>query len=77
MTERNLFEIFPIDEFNTMVVEATGHLKSLPVDEQIARVKHYLSELQHEYDDVADASERARVSKLMAAARQHLAGLAG
>lgn len=75
MTERNLFEIFPTDEFNTLVVEPTEHLKSLPPEQQIVRVRHYLAELQHEYDDVADKAEQARVSRLMAAARQHLAKL--
>lgn len=75
MTERNLFEIFPTDESNTLVVEPTVYLRSLPPEEQAVRVRHFLAELQHEYDDVADKAEQARVSRLMAAARQHLAKL--
>lgn len=72
MADINLFEIQAADEFKTTVAEPTPWLQSLPPAEQARRVKTYLRDLQVEYDEVADATERARIAILMGAAREYL-----
>lgn len=72
MSESNLFEIEVLDEDHTARAEPTVWLRSLSVEDQLKKVRHYLSYLQGEYDMLADGVERAHLSVLMAAARQHL-----
>jgi hypothetical protein len=72
MPESNLFEIYATDEFRGIAVEPTSFLRSLPQGEQIARLRRYLHDLQAEYEDAADQAEKARISVLQKAARQHL-----
>ncbi|MDQ2696042.1 MAG: hypothetical protein M3Z21_11830 [Pseudomonadota bacterium] len=77
MPEANLFEIYAADEFHTTVAEPSEWLKSLPAEEQIEKIRHYLADLQGEYDQVADSQERSRIAVLMGAARRHLTSLEG
>jgi hypothetical protein len=72
MPESKLFDIYASDEFRGVAVEPTAFLRSLPQAEQIARLRKYLDDLQGEYEDAADEAEKARISALQGAARQHL-----
>lgn len=77
MPESNLFEIQAVDEDHSVTVEPTEWLKSLPISEQITKLRHYLTDLQAEYESVVDAMEQARISAIMAAARRYLNQLKG
>ena len=75
MPETNLFQIQVTDEDGSAVAEPTDWLKSLEVDEQISKLKHYIADLQGEYEMVADGAERGHLSKLLSAARHYLTEL--
>ena len=77
MTESNLFEIEALDEDHSSKAHPTTWLKSLPVADQMKKTRHYLSELQGEYDMVADGAERAHLAVLIGAAKHHLHELGG
>lgn len=75
MPETNLFEIQATDEDGSAVAEPTERLRSLGLEEQRSKLSHYISDLEGEYEMVADGAERAHLSKLLAAARRYLADL--
>jgi hypothetical protein len=77
MAESNLFEIEALDEDHSSKARPTTWLKSLPIADQLKKTRHYLSELQGEYDMVADGAERAHLAVLMGAAKHHLRELGG
>jgi len=72
MTESNLFEIEALDEDHSSKAHPTTWLKSLPVADQLKKTRHYLGELEGEYDLVADGAERAHLAVLIGAAKHHL-----
>lgn len=72
MSETNLFEIEALDEDHSAKAKPTAWLYSLPVEDQLKKVRHYLSDLQGEYNMLADGAERAHLAVLMGAARQYL-----
>ena len=72
MSETNLFEIEALDEDHSSRAKPTTWLKSLPVEVQLKKVRHYLSDLQGEYERVADGAERAHLAVFMGAAKQYL-----
>jgi hypothetical protein len=72
MSESNLFEIEALDEDHSTRAKPTARLHSLPVEDQRKKVRHYLSDLQGEYDLLADGAERAHLAVLLSAARQYL-----
>jgi hypothetical protein len=72
MTEANLFEIEALDEDHSARAKPTAWLHSLPVEDQLKKVQHYLSDLQGEYKMVSDGAERAHLAVLMGAAKQYL-----
>ncbi|MGF1613622.1 MAG: hypothetical protein ACFCVA_06815 [Gammaproteobacteria bacterium] len=72
MSEANLFEIEALDEDHSFRAKPTDWLHSLPLEEQLTKVRHYLSDLQGEYDMLADGAERAHLAVLMGAAKQYL-----
>lgn len=72
MSEINLFEIEALDEDHSSRAKPTAWLKSLPVEDQLKKVRHYLHDLQGEYKMVADGAERAHLAVLISAAKQHL-----
>ena len=72
MSESNLFEIEALDEDHSSVAKPTTWLKSLPVDDQLKKTRHYLRELQGEYDMVADGAERTHLAVLMGAAKHYM-----
>ena len=77
MTESNLFEIETLDEDHSSRAQPTTWLRSLPVADQLKKTRHFLSELQGEYDRLADGAERAHLAVLMGAAKHHLHELEG
>ena len=77
MSETNLFEIETLDEDHSSIAKPTTWLKSLPVEVQLKKVRHYLSDMQGEYDMVADGAERAHLAVFMGAAKQYLHELEG
>ncbi|MGC1953620.1 MAG: hypothetical protein WA970_13840 [Gammaproteobacteria bacterium] len=72
MSETNLFEIETLDEDHSTRAKPTAWLHSLPLEDQLKKVQHYLSDLQGEYKMVGDGAERAHLAVLMGAAKQEL-----
>ena len=72
MSETNLFEIEALDEDHSAKAKPTAWLHSLPVEDQLKKVRHYLSDLQGEYSMLADGAERAHLAVLLSAATQYL-----
>jgi len=72
MSETNLFEIEVLDEDHSSRAKPTSWLKSLPVEDQLKKVRHYLSDMQGEHDRVADGAERAHLAVFVGAAKQYL-----